>query len=61
MEPSSNSQFTRVSDNVFISTSVFESELQEVQEICLGLLRLPEEYGQRESFGVFRKGSREVS
>lgn len=40
--------------------NVFENEHKELQEICPGLLKLPEEYSQRESFKVFRKRSREV-
>lgn len=35
-------------------------ELKELQKICPGLLKLPEEYSQRESFKVFRKGSGDV-
>lgn len=58
--PSDTSQCVRVSDNISISIDVSENELKELQEIGLGLLKLPEEYSQKESFKVFRKGSREV-
>lgn len=61
LEPGSNSQCIRVNGNISFFMDVFENELKELQEICLGLLKHPEEYSQRESFKVFRKGSREVS
>lgn len=53
--------------NVQRSVTIFSSpwmclrmNSKNFQEICLGLLKLPEEYSQRESFKVFRKRSREV-